>query len=245
MIKTVPAKMFSQERGQHLDSFLNSFINSTESQKAKGNVPNLKDIFTEEQSDENCDDNINLDMNEFEFNNYKQTTNRNQFKANSIYDYLIIILTRICNLKFSNTLLCKLLSILQPVLNNTIEYIFHLSIKIKINNLLTKDNINKSILLLKDTILEIDQQKDEQQTLTKLEKLKRQKSQETLHTLQDYFNNFLPNYLSFLNLTNQTGYFLHSIFQYNLLNKQILYLFINLILEDLFPEIVNFDKKKY
>lgn len=244
MIKTVPAKMFSQERGQHLDSFLNSFIQSIEPQKAKGNVPNLKDIFTDiEQSGENLEDN-NLD-NEFEFINDKQNINKNQnlFKANSIYDYLIIILTRICNLKFSNTLLCKLLTILQPVLNNTIEYIFHLSIKVKINNLLTRDNINKCIQLLKDTLIEIDEQKDEQQTLTKLEKLRKQKSQETLNTLQDYFNNYLPDYLWFLNLNNQTGYFLHSIFQYQLLNKQLLYLFFNLIIEDLFPEIVNFDKK--
>ena len=244
MIRTVPAKL-QQERGQNLDTFLKNFIASTESQKAKGNVPNLKDIFNynnEELHDSSSSSEESPD-NEFDFNQEsRQQLNQKRnsiFKVNSIYDYLIIILTRICNFKSYNSLIIRLLRILQPILSNTIEYIFHLSVQVKVNNLLTRKNINKSISMLKATILELDGKEEETKNqLSKLERLKKQKSQETLRTLQDYFNNFLPDYLSFFNLNNQTGYFLHSVFQYQLLNKQFFYLFFNLLIEDIFPEIL-------
>ena len=242
MIKTVPAK-FSQERGQNLDAFLKNFINSTESQKSKGNVPNLKDIFnynneSDSQSSEESPESDPVDFRESD----QASKRRDVFKVNSIYDYLIIVLTRICNLKNYGGLMVKLLRVLQPVLNNTIEYIFHLSVQSKVNNLLTRVNLNKSILFLKATILEMETKEAEARGPSKLEKMRKQKSQETLRALQEYFNDFLPGYLSFLNLNTQTGYFLHSVFQYQLLNKQFFYLFFNLLIEDVFPEII--DKKR-
>lgn len=247
MIKTVPAK-FSQERGQHLDPFLQTFISSTESQKAKGIVPNLKDIFNyNEESDSSSSTEESSPDNEIDFkiDTSNQHKAKRTFKVNSIYDYLIIILTRICNLKSYNRLVVKFLRILQPVLSNTIEYVFHLSVQVKVNNLLSRENVNKCIIMLKDTIQELETKEEDNRSLTKLEKQRKLKSQETLTTLQNYFNNFLPTYLSFLNVNNQTGYFLHQVFQYQLLNKQFFYLFFNLIIEDVFPEIVDVDKKKF
>lgn len=245
MIKTMPAK-FSQERGQNLDSFLKNFINSTESQKGKGNVPNLKDIFNynNESDSPSSEESPESDPADFKENDGGQAAGKRTevFKVHAIYDYLIIVLTRICNLKSYSGLVVKLLRLLQPVLNNTIEHIFHLSVRSKVNSLLTRDNLNKSILFLKATILEMESKENEARGLSKLEKMRKQKSQDTLRTLQNYFSNFLPAYLSLLNLNNQTGYFLHSVFQYQLLNKQFFYLFFNLMIEDVFPEIV--DKKR-
>lgn len=243
MIKTVPAK-FLQERGQHLDSFLQSFINSTEPQKAKPAVPNMKDIFNYAEKSLDCTSGEESPVIEFDFkeeSSQQQQSSKRLFKVNSIYDYIIIILTRICNLKGYNFILSKLLRILQPVLHNTIEYVFHLSVQVKINNLLSKENVNKSILYLKATLEEMENQ--ELQSSTNMEKMRKQKSLDTLNTLQSYFSNFMPNYLSFLNPNNQTGYFLHSVFQYQLLNKQFFYLFFNLIFEDVFPELI--EKKSY
>lgn len=246
VFKTMPAK-FSQERGQNLDSFLKNFISSTESQKGKSNVPNLKDIFnynneSDSPSSEESPEGDLIDFKEHESSGQQASKRGDVFKVHSCYDYLIIILTRICNLKSYGGLVIKLLRVLQPLLNSTIEHIFHLSVRSKVNNLLTRENINKSILFLKATILEMEAKEADARGLTKLEKMRKQKSQDTLRTLQDYFNNFLPAYLSLLNLNNQTGYFLHSVFQYQLLNKQFFYLFFNLLIEDVFPEIV--DKKR-
>jgi sorting nexin-14 len=238
MIKTVPAK-FSQEKGQHLDAFLTNFVNSTEAQKVRGNVPDLKDIFNyvdecKESFDSESATSSMFNSLPFEI---EPPTDQSCFSSQWVYDYFTFFLTRICLSRSFSTICAFLLRLLQPILKPTVNCLFDLLLDRKLNEFLTVDNITYSLQQLRLSLLAIDPLQPA--TTPPYSSSEAQaKCKQSLANMQKYFQQMFQ-YVPGLAAPQSTVFFVHSVFQHQLLNKQLFYLLFSLLIEDLFPEIVE------
>lgn len=244
MIKTMPAK-FSQEKGQHLDAFLNNLIGSTEAQKVRGNVPDLKDIFNyvEESNAPSSDsESAGFSPQATFFGPFTSTSNvhldvRNgHYSSQWIYDYFTFFVTRICLTRSLGSICAFLLRIFQPLLKPTVNHWFDLLLDRKMCEFLTVANIRYALQQLRLSLTTIDLTQSEPAPARYSHLDAKCKYKQSLDNMQKYFAR-ITEYVPGLTAPQNTVYFVHSVFQHQKLNKQLIYLLISLLLEDFFPEI--------
>ncbi|XP_054162308.1 sorting nexin-14-like [Oppia nitens] len=236
MIRTVPAK-FAKERGQHLEPFLQSFIASTEQIKPKplqNDISELLEYSPHEFAMTNLHRPLYQFMDQWKESEQHFNSEIDPKRVHSqlfyVYDYLLFLLMRFYNI---NEFILKILFTLRPVLRKTIQSFSEWYLKWKLkNSLLIPQRIVNLIFILRNSLY------FESHLPQRTSQQKKQRSQMTLK----YAKEFVPKWL----IVNVLGkdkheevvYLFYSIFQYPLLNKQLLYIIFDIILKHLFPEIL-------
>lgn len=240
MIKTVPAK-FSKERGQHLEPFLLSFISSTEQMKpkpVKNEISELLEYSPSEFAMANLHRSLYQNMGQWngnyitdnEISKSETSSERIYAQLDFVYDYILFFLIRFYNL---NNWFLKFLFMFRPLFRKTLQSMSEWYLKTKLKkSLLVPQRIVELIHLLRDSLY------FEKDIPLRTSQQKNQRSQLALK----YAKEFIPNWVV-VNILGkekheEVMFLLFSIFQYPLLNKQLLYLIFDIIVKELFPEIL-------
>jgi sorting nexin-14 len=240
MIKTVPAK-FSKERGQHLEPFLLSFISSTEQMKpkpVKNEISELLEYSPSEFAMASLHKALYQNMGQWnenyitdnEISKSETSSERLYAQLDFVYDYILFFLIRFYNL---NNWFLKFLFMFRPLFRKTLQSMseWYLRTKLK-KSLLVPQRMVELIHLLRDSLY------FEKDLPPRTSQQKKQRSQLALK----YAKEFIPNWIVVNILGKERHeeviFLLFSIFQYPLLNKQLLYLIFDIIVKELFPEIL-------
>lgn len=235
IIKNVPAKL-TKERGQHLEPFLLSFIQSTESPRLKNNksettlcLDHSNDLTKSYLKNSLYNNNLNWQneiVGDSVISNSK--SDRAQAHFEYIYDYILFFIMRFYKLK--NWVL-DLIILMRFLLRKTTQSFFEWYLNMKIHTTILEPNGLVTLLkFLRDSLFD-------KNIPTRTSHQKNQRSQLALKNAKEFFPFWLINLLD-KEKHEQFIFLLFSMFQYPLLNKQILYLTLDIIVKELFPELL-------
>lgn len=254
MIRNVPSK-FSKEKGQHLYSFLKNFINSCEKDPVTSNGQQQSPKKQQTKNSKNSNNQINnkrrksfivkwpeIVLTDNDDNHYDNKHHHVSFKF--LYDYILTILIRFYSL--SNRL--KFIFFLfRPIFRHTLQGFCHYQLRKKLKQTFTAINIVTMIDHLKESLKYDESIHDDDRNNDCINNhyrkinfpmnlTKNQRSELVLKLLK----NFIPKWLLELFVNNEKHeeivFIIFSLLQYRLLNKQLLYLIIDLLLNEMYPE---------
>ena len=238
MIRTVPAK-FAKERGQHLEPFLLSFVSSTEQVKpkpSKNEISELLEYSPHEFAMANLHRPLYKNMGQWndissgDLNKPQIDSNRIYAQLDYVYDYLLFFFIRVYNVKES---ILKILFIFRPLLRRTLQSLtdWYLRRKLK-NSLLVSERIVELIHLLRDSLYM------EKESSLRTSQQRNLRSQSALKFAKQFIPEVIVANVLGKEKHEEVMYLLFSLFQYPLLNKQLVYLISDTIIKELFPEIL-------
>lgn len=249
MIKNVPSK-FSKERGQHLYSFIRSFIDSCAAKNSSAQEDGSQDGSTVssdsfEKKKERRRHPSHLDSESFDLSNEAtnaNNTDRLYSHLEYLYDQVLLILVRFFNV---NKWVMEILYIARPLLRQSFqtacEYLVTRQLQ---KSLLTPTKMCQLISDLR-RLLQRTEQSDESTSTTSaplvgfasLSNLtKSQRSQKALKVATEFVPRWLLEQLVDYNQHEHFVFLLFSLLQHRILNKQLLFLLVNSLISDLFPE---------
>ncbi|KAG1672812.1 Sorting nexin-14 [Nymphon striatum] len=229
IFKTVPMKL-RKEKGQNLESFLNFFMLSTEQVKPIQSKLDWKDVFEESTTSSGqklinslYEDNAGVDL-KFDANVSKS---KSIFKLHGICDYILYLCGKVfcCPAWFMSVLMA-----VKIIGKTTIDTFYYWYMENKLKNALKPQNIVKLIETLSDTIFRDNESLRSEQ----------QKS-ERLQQVYKEAHNFLPSILKKLIRNSNVGDGMNTIItalQYPKLNKQLSYMLLDIIISEIFPELI-------
>lgn len=225
MIKTVPMKLI-KEKGQHLEPFLQTFVVSTEAAKPKPSKLDWKEIYDVPESSilEKLKNPL-YERNLLDVNiNYQRSSNT--IILDGIYDYLLFIAVKLYH---APMWIVQLLTTLDIIIRNTFQGFIKWYLDKKIRYVLKPQRIVELIHLLRDALFF-----NEDIPRTEREK------KERLSLVFQEANEFFPEWL--VRILGSSQYkegnkAVISLVQYPLLNKQLTYVLLDIIVLELFPEL--------
>ena len=237
MIRTVPAK-FAKERGQHLEPFLLSFISSTEQIKpkpSKNEMSELLEYSPHEFAMANLHKPLYQNMGQWNDSNVnpidsKTDTERTYAELEYVYDYLLFFLIRFYNIK---EWILNILFSFRPLLRKTLQSLTEWYVRRKLKrSLFVSQRMVELIHLLRDSLY------FENDLSLRTSQLKKIRSQTALKFAKQFIPKWIVTNVLDKEKHEEVMYLLFSLFQYPLLNKQLIYLIFDIIVKQLFPEIL-------
>lgn len=240
MIKNVPSK-FSKERGQHLYSFISRFIDSCAS---KNSSTQEEDGSTSANSTESMEkkqkrrhssrvDSESFDLSNVTFN--ATSTDRLYSHLEYLYDQVLLILVRFYTV---NKWIMEILFMARPLLRQSFQAVCeYLVTKQLQSSLLTPTKMCQLIGDLRRLLQQGEESGAPLPGSTSLSNLtKSQRSQKALKVATEFVPRWLVEQLVDYNQHEHFVFLLFSLLQHRLLNKQLLFLLVNSLIADLFPE---------
>lgn len=230
-----------KERGQHLEPFLKSFLQSTESPKSRPSRWSDKDsdtvsISSEKMSNSIYNNNANCDLDDSPgtpcrpIRSFETSLETSIENINGVYNAIIYLAVRIYDSPF--WLIRSLLS-LRSVLANTFNFFLEWYLSHKLEKVLQEYHIVKIIHILRDALFfDNDPPRTDEE--------KRQRQENALSELKSFIPKLFVTAVGREKHENGTRV-IFDLLQLPRLNKQLSYMLLDAALEELFPELVAKD----
>ncbi|XP_071954615.1 sorting nexin-14-like isoform X2 [Antedon mediterranea] len=228
MVKSVPQRLM-KEKGQHLEAFLQSFLNSVEAPKPKPSKtevtePNASDMqskLTGTMFGNNADMLADKDT-------LQQCSNPEAdiLHLDGIFDYILYLARSVFEVPAR---VHHCLVTLQKIFKNLLEAFIDSYLGMKLDQVKSEEQMEKIIHLLKDALFF-----DDDPPLTEEQELERKN--ETFKQMMDFFPGVLP-WLLGKDKFHDGFKLVFDVLQYPKLNKQLSYVLLDTVILDLFPEL--------
>ncbi|XP_074043203.1 sorting nexin-14 isoform X4 [Macrotis lagotis] len=233
IIKSVPGKLM-KEKGQHLEPFIMNFINSCESPKPKPSRPELTILSpTSENNKKLFNDLFKNNANRAENSERKQ--NQNYFMeimtVEGVYDYLMYVGRMVFRIP---DWLHHFLMGIRILLKNTLETYTDYYMQCKLEQLFQEHRLVSLITLLRDAVFCENTEPCSLQD-------KKKRAKQTFKEMMNYIPDFIGKCIS-----DEAKYegirLLFDGLQQPVLNKQLTYVLLDIVIQELFPELSKVQK---
>ncbi|XP_008578044.1 PREDICTED: sorting nexin-14 isoform X4 [Galeopterus variegatus] len=234
IIKSVPGKLM-KEKGQHLEPFIMNFINSCESPKPKPSRPELTILSpTSENNKKLFNDLFKNNANRAENTERKQ--NQNYFMEvmtiEGVYDYLMYIGRVVFQVP---DWLHHLLMGTRILFKNTLEMYTDYYLQCKLEQLFQEHRLVSLITLLRDAIF---CENTEPRSLQEKQKGAKQTFEEMMNYIPDLIVKCIGEETKYESIR-----LLFDGLQQPVLNKQLTYVLLDIVIQELFPELSKVQKE--
>ncbi|XP_054348841.2 sorting nexin-14 isoform X9 [Pongo pygmaeus] len=228
IIKSVPGKLM-KEKGQHLEPFIMNFINSCESPKPKPSRPELTILSpTSENNKKLFNDLFKNNANRAENTERKQ--NQNYFMevmtVEGVYDYLMYVGRVVFQVP---DWLHHLLMGTRILFKNTLEMYTDYYLQCKLKQLFQEHRLVSLITLLRDAIF---CENTEPRSLQDKQKGAKQTFEEMMNYIPDLLVKCIGEETKYESIR-----LLFDGLQQPVLNKQLTYVLLDIVIQELFPEL--------
>ncbi|XP_060061456.1 sorting nexin-14 isoform X7 [Erinaceus europaeus] len=234
IIKSVPGKLM-KEKGQHLEPFIMNFINSCESPKPKPSKPELTILSpTSENNKKLFNDLFKNNANRAENTERKQ--NQNYFMevmtVEGVYDYLMYLGRVVFQVP---DWLHHLLMGARILFKNTLEMYTDYTLQHKLEQLFQEHRLVSLITLLRDAVFC-------ENTEPRSFQDKQKRAKQTFEAMMDYIPDLIVKCIG-----EEAKYegirLLFDGLQQPVLNKQLTYVLLDIVVQELFPELNKVQKE--
>ncbi|XP_078225851.1 sorting nexin-14 isoform X25 [Callithrix jacchus] len=234
IIKSVPGKLM-KEKGQHLEPFIMNFINSCESPKPKPSRPELTILSpTSENNKKLFNDLFKNNANRAENTERKQ--NQNYFMevmtVEGVYDYLMYVGRVVFQVP---DWLHHLLMGTRILFKNTLEMYTDYYLQCKLEQLFQEHRLVSLITLLRDAIF---CENTEPRSLQDKQKGAKQTFEEMMNYIPDLLVKCIGEETKYESIR-----LLFDGLQQPVLNKQLTYVLLDIVIQELFPELNKVQKE--
>ncbi|XP_037587681.1 sorting nexin-14 isoform X2 [Cebus imitator] len=234
IIKSVPGKLM-KEKGQHLEPFIMSFINSCESPKPKPSRPELTILSpTSENNKKLFNDLFKNNANRAENTERKQ--NQNYFMevmtVEGVYDYLMYVGRVVFQVP---DWLHHLLMGTRILFKNTLDMYTDYYLQCKLEQLFQEHRLVSLITLLRDAIF---CENTEPRSLQDKQKGAKQTFEEMMNYIPDLLVKCIGEETKYESIR-----LLFDGLQQPVLNKQLTYVLLDIVIQELFPELNKVQKE--
>ncbi|XP_054348844.2 sorting nexin-14 isoform X19 [Pongo pygmaeus] len=234
IIKSVPGKLM-KEKGQHLEPFIMNFINSCESPKPKPSRPELTILSpTSENNKKLFNDLFKNNANRAENTERKQ--NQNYFMevmtVEGVYDYLMYVGRVVFQVP---DWLHHLLMGTRILFKNTLEMYTDYYLQCKLKQLFQEHRLVSLITLLRDAIF---CENTEPRSLQDKQKGAKQTFEEMMNYIPDLLVKCIGEETKYESIR-----LLFDGLQQPVLNKQLTYVLLDIVIQELFPELNKVQKE--
>uniref|UniRef100_A0A8C5V6V7 Sorting nexin 14 n=1 Tax=Microcebus murinus TaxID=30608 RepID=A0A8C5V6V7_MICMU len=234
IIKSVPGKLM-KEKGQHLEPFIMNFINSCESPKPKPSRPELTILSpTSENNKKLFNDLFKNNANRAENTERKQ--NQNYFMevmtVEGVYDYLMYVGRVVFQVP---DWLHHLLMGMRILFKNTLEMYTDYYLQCKLEQLFQEHRLVSLITLLRDAIF---CENTEPRSLHEKQKGAKQTFEEMMNYIPDLLVKCIGEETKYESIR-----LLFDGLQQPVLNKQLTYVLLDIVIQELFPELNKVQKE--
>ncbi|KAF6116269.1 sorting nexin 14 [Phyllostomus discolor] len=234
IIKSVPGKLM-KEKGQHLEPFIMNFINSCESPKPKPSKPELTILSpTSENNKKLFNDLFKNNANRAE--NTERRQNQNYFMemmtVEGVYDYLMYVGRVVFQVP---DWLHHLLMGTRILFKNTLEMYTDYYLHCKLEQLFQEHRLVSLITLLRDAVF---CENTEPRSLQD----KQQRAKQTFEKMMNYIPDLIVKCIG-EEAKYESIRLLFDGLQQPVLNKQLTYVLLDIVIQELFPELSKVQKE--
>ncbi|XP_049628146.1 sorting nexin-14 isoform X2 [Suncus etruscus] len=234
IIKSVPGKLI-KERGQHLEPFIMNFINSCESPKPKPSKPELTILSpTSENNKKLFNDLYKNNANRAE--NIERRQNQNYFvqvmTVDGVYDYLMYLGRVVFQVP---DWLHHLLMGTRILFKNTLEMYTDYTLQHKLEQLFQENRLVSLITILRDAIF---CENTEPRTLQDKQKRAKQTFEKMMNYMPDLIVKCIGEEAKYEGIR-----LLFDGLQQPVLNKQLTYVLLDIVIQELFPVLNTIQKE--
>uniref|UniRef100_A0A8C6DT39 Sorting nexin 14 n=1 Tax=Moschus moschiferus TaxID=68415 RepID=A0A8C6DT39_MOSMO len=234
IIKSVPGKLM-KEKGQHLEPFIMNFINSCESPKPKPSKPELTILSpTSENNKKLFNDLYKNNANRAE--NTERRQNQNYFMemmtVEGVYDYLMYVGQVVFQVP---DWLHHLLMGTRILFKNTLEMYTDYYLHCKLEQLFQEHRLVSLITLLRDAVF---CENTEPRSLQD----KQKRAKQTFEGMMNYIPDLIVKCIG-EEAKYESIRLLFDGLQQPVLNKQLTYVFLDIVIQELFPELNKVQKE--
>lgn len=234
IIKSVPGKLI-KEKGQHLESFLTAFIISCEAPKPKPSRPELTIVSPTSENKKKLFTDLyknNANRSESTEKKYNQNYFLEMMTLDGIYDYMMYVARVVFHVP---DWLHHLLMGGRILLKNTLEAYADNYLQRKLDHLLQEHRVVSLITLLRDAVFC-------ENTDTRSTEDRQKRAKQTF----DEMMNYIPDY--FVKCIGEEAKYegvrlLFEGLQQPVLNKQLTYVLLDIVLQEMFPELSKVQKE--
>ncbi|XP_067845280.1 sorting nexin-14 isoform X3 [Heptranchias perlo] len=234
IIKSVPGKLI-KEKGQHLESFLTAFINSCEAPKPKPSRPELTILSPTSENNKKLFNDLyknNANRSESTEKKYNQNYFMEMMTLDGIYDYLMYVGRVVFHIP---DWLHHLFMGGRILFKNTLEAYSDCYLQYKLGQLLQEHRVVSLITLLRDAVF------CENADPCSIED-KQKRAKQTFDEMMNYIPDFIVKCIG-----EEAKYegirLLFEGLQQPVLNKQLTYVLLDIVLQELFPELSKVQKE--
>ncbi|XP_073934695.1 sorting nexin-14 isoform X5 [Castor canadensis] len=234
IIKSVPGKLM-KEKGQHLETFIMNFINSCESPKPKPSRPELTILSpTSENNKKLFNDLFKNNANRAENTERKQNQNyfMEMMTVEGVYDYLMYVGRVVFQVP---DWLHHLLMGTRILFKNTLEMYTDYYLQCKLEQLFQEHRLVSLITLLRDAIF---CENTEPRSLQDKQKGAKQTFEEMMNYIPDLIVKCIGEETKYESIR-----LLFDGLQQPVLNKQLTYVLLDIVIQELFPELNKVQKE--
>ncbi|XP_023208988.1 sorting nexin-14 isoform X9 [Xiphophorus maculatus] len=228
IIKAVPSKLI-KEKGQHLEPFIQSFFNSCESPKPKPSRPELTILSPTSENDKKLFNDLfknNANRSEVTEKRHNQNYFMEMITVEGVYDYLMYVGRVVFHIPdwFHHLLMGGRILIKNSLEAYTDHYLQH-----KLNQVVQEHRLVSLITLLRDAVFcESSPPRSAQD--------KQSRAKRTFEEMMSYIPDFLGKCIG-----EEAKYegvrLLFDGLQQPVLNKQLTYVLLDIVIQELFPEL--------
>ncbi|XP_065744904.1 sorting nexin-14 isoform X8 [Phocoena phocoena] len=234
IIKSVPGKLI-KEKGQHLEPFIMNFINSCESPKPKPSKPELTILSpTSENNKKLFNDLFKNNANRAENTERKQNQNyfMEMMTLEGVYDYLMYVGRVVFRVP---DWLHHLLMGTRILFKNTLEMYTDYYLHCKLEQLFQEHRLVSLITLLRDAVF---CENTEPRSLQDKQKRAKQTFEEMMNYIPDLIVKCIGEEAKYESIR-----LLFDGLQQPVLNKQLTYVLLDIVIQELFPELSKVQKE--
>ncbi|XP_045040745.2 sorting nexin-14 isoform X8 [Desmodus rotundus] len=234
IIKSVPGKLM-KEKGQHLEPFIMNFINSCESPKPKPSKPELTILSpTSENNKKLFNDLFKNNANRAENTERKQNQNyfMEMMTVEGVYDYLMYVGRVVFQVP---DWLHHLLMGTRILFKNTLEMYTDYYLHCKLEQLFQEHRLVSLITLLRDAVF---CENTEPRSLQD----KQQRAKQTFEKMMNYIPDLIVKCIG-EEAKYESIRLLFDGLQQPVLNKQLTYVLLDIVIQELFPELNKVQKE--
>ncbi|XP_023208989.1 sorting nexin-14 isoform X10 [Xiphophorus maculatus] len=234
IIKAVPSKLI-KEKGQHLEPFIQSFFNSCESPKPKPSRPELTILSPTSENDKKLFNDLfknNANRSEVTEKRHNQNYFMEMITVEGVYDYLMYVGRVVFHIPdwFHHLLMGGRILIKNSLEAYTDHYLQH-----KLNQVVQEHRLVSLITLLRDAVFcESSPPRSAQD--------KQSRAKRTFEEMMSYIPDFLGKCIG-----EEAKYegvrLLFDGLQQPVLNKQLTYVLLDIVIQELFPELNKVQKE--
>ncbi|XP_078412915.1 sorting nexin-14 isoform X10 [Cetorhinus maximus] len=234
IIKSVPGKLI-KEKGQHLELFLTAFINSCEASKPKPSRPELTILSPTSENDKKLYNDLyknNANRSESIEKKYNQNYFMEMMTLDGIYDYLMYVGRVVFHMP---DWLHHLLMGVRILFKNTLEAYSDNYLQHKLSQLLQEHRVVSLITLLRDSVF---CENTEPRSIEGRQRRAKQTFDEMMNYIPDFFVKCIGEEAKYEGIR-----LLFEGLQQPVLNKQLTYVLLDIVLQELFPELSKVQKE--
>ncbi|XP_006870707.1 PREDICTED: sorting nexin-14 isoform X2 [Chrysochloris asiatica] len=234
IIKSVPGKLM-KEKGQHLETFIMNFMNSCESPKAKPSRPELTILSpTSENNKKLFNDLFKNNANRAETTERKQNQNyfMEMMTVEGVYDYLMYVGRVVFQVP---DWLHHFLMGTRILFKNTLEMYTDYFLQCKLEQLFQEHRLVSLITLLRDAVF---CENTQPRSLQDKQKQAKQSFEEMMNYIPDLIVKCIGKEAKYESIR-----LLFDGLQQPVLNKQLTYVLLDIVIQELFPELSKVQKE--